>query len=264
MTVFAPCSSDDFDKYVDKIIQFFQDDTTKEGRDWRRWLNGGDSQIDKNTLWKISQNENEIRPLEVKEWLTSHYYVCSLCQVGNVDEMWEGYADDHKGVVLSLDTDKLIEVYHPEELKKFCELDVDVDFVAKVKYMNEMPCVNPLELIFDHGVMLNVIMTKLKDVFEKEQEVRCVAPMYSLRMEKGGVFRWVPKRVIDGKERSFIFLPRIERFLYSIRFGSKFAENEKETIYNIFEALAKCEFKDVSLVDSDGVRKTLDEMRAIY
>ena len=43
--------------------------------------------------------------------------------------------------------------------------------------MNEIPNVNPLELIFDHGVVLNVIMTKLKDVFEKEQEVRCVAPM---------------------------------------------------------------------------------------
>ena len=83
-------------------------------------------------------------------------------------------------------------------------------------------------------------------------------------MGKGSVFSRVQKRVVDGNERCFIFLPRIERFLYSIKFGSKFAENEKETIYNIFEALAKCEFKDVSLVDSDGVWKTLDEMCAIY
>lgn len=170
--------------------------------------------------WWIEKEENDALNLRNDTWL------CSLSKVNNSLLMWSHYCNNHRGVCIGLDIDKVLESVPPLFGTIYLE-----PFVLEVQYRNIIE--RPSAYYGAKDIFNYQWSVKAKE-WEYEQEIRLVMPkpnpMYAaFTPQQAELNRKQPNKIWDNREIHH-YLPLKKECFESIYFGVNIEQTEKEKI----------------------------------
>lgn len=166
--------------------------------------------------WWIEKEENDALNLRNDTWL------CSLSKVNNSLLMWSHYCNNHRGVCIGLDIDKVLESVPPLFGTIYLE-----PFVLEVQYRNIIE--RPSAYYSAKDIFNYQWSVKAKE-WEYEQEVRLVIPspsaIYAAYTQQQAKQK---KKIWDWREIHH-YLPLKGDCFESIYFGININQTDKEKI----------------------------------
>lgn len=168
--------------------------------------------------WWIEKYENDALNLRNDTWL------CSLSKINNSLLMWSHYCNNHKGVCIGLDIDKVLESTPLLFGNTFC-----TPLVFEVNYQNIIE--RPIAYHSAQDLFSYQWRTKAKE-WEYEQEVRLVMPCPNARYAAFTSAQYKQrkkKKVWDWREIHH-YMPLKDDCFESIYFGVNIDKSEKDKI----------------------------------